>query len=177
MAGHADHDNTFSDDDWDLLPPSVLAELESHAIRSTQAANHNSKTWREVPPSSDYGDDFEDEDLDDAVVIDEARSAPAVVPALHRNPLSQSQQRGEQLLHQPLRGTSSTGRSRAAGTQHQPNRDRLPIPSTGPHKRPAATVVGGSQAQVTDDAAALRRQLEEVRSPRSKKRMCSANPL
>jgi hypothetical protein len=157
MAGYADAESDFSDDDLDLLPPNALAELESHAIRCTQAAH--TQTRRAVPPSSDYGDNFEDEDLDDAVVIDEARSAPAIVPNLHRN-LSQPSQR-EKFPHQPYGTTSIASRQRPDGYLHQPARDNLPSPAAMPRKVPMAARQG-SQTGGTDEAAALRRQLEEV---------------
>jgi hypothetical protein len=157
MAGYADAESSFSDDDLDLLPPNALAELESHAIRSTQAANPQNR--REVPPSSDYGDNFEDEDLDDAVVIDEARSAPAIVPSLHRN-VSQPSQRAP-FPRQPYGTTSIAGRQRPDGYPHQPFRDHLPGPAAMPHKMPMAARQG-SQTGGTDEAAVLRRQLEEV---------------
>lgn len=80
MADH--NEDLFDDDDLDDLPEDALTELENNAIQFTQ-------TWTQVakpvPPSSDYGDEFEDDDLDDAVLIDESRSTPAVVPDPHRS--------------------------------------------------------------------------------------------
>ena len=165
MAGHADGESNFSDDDLDDLPITALDELENNAIRLTQAAHTHTQTRRDAPPSSDYGEDFDDEDLDDAVVIDEARSAPAIVPALYRAPLSQTSQREHQFLRPQFGSTSNKSRPRQDALLHQPNRDRLPSPTGLPTKRPVP-VQQASQAQEqvqrTDEAALLRRQLDEV---------------
>jgi hypothetical protein len=159
MAGYADADpeNDFSDDDLDHLPLHALAELEHNAIQFTQATQAQLK----APPSSDYGDDFGDEDLDDAVVIDEARSAPAIVPALRRNGLSQTAQR-EQLRGQRYANPQGVAhQQRPQECLQQPNRDRLPglvsIPRNG-----SVAARQGSQSVATDEAVALRKQLEEV---------------
>lgn len=73
MASQDDGDELFSDDDLDDLPPNALEELEENAIRQTQ---HQTQATLIVGPrpSSNYGDEFDDDDLDDAVVIDETRS-------------------------------------------------------------------------------------------------------
>jgi hypothetical protein len=78
MAGHDDGESNYDNDDLDDLPSDALIELENNAIQFTQAQRVK------AAPSSDYGDDFEDEDLDDAVVIDESRSTPAIVPTLRQ---------------------------------------------------------------------------------------------
>lgn len=154
MAGHADAESNFSDDDLDDLPPNALQELENNAIRLTQAANTQGR--REVPPSSDYGDDFDDEDLDDAVVIDEARSAPAIVPALHRANVSKASQREQQLINtRPFSNTFNASRQRQDALLQQPG------PAGIPRKQPVLARQG-SEAQVKDEAALLRRQVEEV---------------
>jgi hypothetical protein len=159
MAAYTVEESNFDDDDLDDLPDSTLAALENHAIRLTQAA-HN-QGGRQAPPSSDYGDDFDDEDLDDAVVIDEARSAPAIVPTLHRRPLSQTPQREQQFLHPlPYGNTSHANRQRQETLIHQP--DHLPQPAPLPYKQPVP-IRQGSQAKGTEEVALLRRQLEEVR--------------
>jgi hypothetical protein len=88
MAYEVDED-PFDDFNLEDLPHDALDELETKAIQYTQ----NQPSFA-APASSDYGDDFEDEDLDDNVVIDELRSTPARNPAFqprklpqhHRNP-------------------------------------------------------------------------------------------
>ncbi|KAL3423947.1 DNA repair protein rad26 [Phlyctema vagabunda] len=76
MAAHINGDNShFSDDEFDHLPENALEELERHAIQLTQAAAVQAKPDSGL--SSNYGNEFDDDDLDDAVVIDEARSTPA----------------------------------------------------------------------------------------------------
>ncbi len=76
MAGYDDGDSVYGDDDLDALPEDALDELENNAILFTQAQTQAAPIHH--PPTSDYGDEFEDEDLDDAVVIDESRSTPAI---------------------------------------------------------------------------------------------------
>lgn len=68
MAGHHDGEDFFSDDDLDTLPQNAFDELEQTAIRQTQATQ-----LIKGPPSSNYGDEFDDEDLDDAEVFDAAQ--------------------------------------------------------------------------------------------------------
>lgn len=58
----------FDDDDLDNLNPDVLDGLENQAIQFTQAQQQLHYE------SSDYGDDIDDEDLEDAEVIDEGRT-------------------------------------------------------------------------------------------------------
>lgn len=66
----------FSDDDLDALNANALQELENNAIQFTQAQ----KKYDE--PSQNFLDyDFEDDDLDDAVVQDELRGNPILPPA------------------------------------------------------------------------------------------------
>lgn len=88
MAGHDDDgDSFFGDDDLDALPEDALDELENNAIQFTQASRY------QPPPSSDYGDEFDDEDLDDAIVVDESRSAPVTTHYPHRSIPGQTPQR------------------------------------------------------------------------------------
>src|SRR3954467_9686837 len=98
MAGYAHGDNNFSDDEFEDafgdLPDNALLELENNAIQFTQV---NAQVRVKAAPSSDYGDDFDDEDLDDAVVIDESRST--AIPVHNRNnsgPVSQRENLGQQ---------------------------------------------------------------------------------
>lgn len=61
----------FDDDDFDQLNDTTLQELENNAIQFTQA--HKSVATQAVN-EDDYG--LEDDDLDDAVVIDDAAQLP-----------------------------------------------------------------------------------------------------
>jgi len=81
MAGQDDGDDFFSDSDFDDLPHNALDELENNAILHTQ---HQTQATQIInaPPSSDYGDGLGDEDLDDAVVFDEAQGVPDRLLAL-----------------------------------------------------------------------------------------------
>ncbi|KAK6583832.1 hypothetical protein PZA11_003562 [Diplocarpon coronariae] len=91
MAGYDDGDSFFADEDLDALPEDTLDELENNAIQFTQAQTQAPRLH--PPPSSDYGDEFDDEDLDDAVVIDESRSTVAAVNYPHRSNPAQTSQR------------------------------------------------------------------------------------
>ncbi|KAF3065900.1 putative dna repair protein rad26 protein [Daldinia childiae] len=59
----------FSDDDFDTLNANILQELENNAIQFTQAQ----KKYQQSQTQPQLVDDFEDDDLDDAVVQDELR--------------------------------------------------------------------------------------------------------
>jgi hypothetical protein len=161
MARQDDGDNFFDDDDLDTLPHDALIELENNAIQFTQA---QTATRYNAAASSDYGDDFDDEELDDAVVIDESRSTPAAIPALHRNIPGQATPR-EQFRHQ-RHGTLSTLNPNLASRQqppdppkfNQPNRSQPRIPQND-----SMTAQQGSQASRVDaNVENLQRQIEEV---------------
>lgn len=167
MAGYEDGENNFSDDDLDFLPDNALEELESNAIiQFTQAATQAQR--KAPPPSSDYGDEFDDEDLDDAVVIDEERSAPAVIPALNRNTPGQATQR-EQFQQRRYGSTVSNLSPHLPNRQrpepppvlNQPNRDRLlgsvSIPQVG-----SLLAQQGSQTGAADKVDDLQKQIQEV---------------
>jgi hypothetical protein len=81
MAGQDDGDDFFSDSDFDDLPHNALDELENNAILHTQHQTQATQIIN-VQPSSDYGDGLDDEDLDDAVVFDEAQGVPDLLLAL-----------------------------------------------------------------------------------------------
>jgi hypothetical protein len=91
----------FSDDGWDDINDNVLQELENNAIQFTQAQKFAQSQLPNGPPrSSAYEFGFEDDDLDDAVVIDE--SAPALVgAAVHIQP--------NPTWHQPPKPSSTAG--------------------------------------------------------------------
>jgi hypothetical protein len=161
MAGQDDGDNFFDDDDLDTLPHDALVELENNAIQFTQA---QTATRYNAAASSDYGDDFDDEELDDAVVIDESRSTPAAIPALHRNIPGQVTPREQ--FRQQRHGTLSTLNPNLASRQrppdppkfNQPNRSQPCIPQND-----SMTAQQGSQASGLEaNVESLQRQIEEV---------------
>jgi hypothetical protein len=162
MAGQDDGDNFFDDDDLDTLPHDALVELENNAIQFTQA---QTTSRYNAAASSDYGDDFDDEEFDDAIVVDESRSTPATIPALHRNIPGQANQR-EQFRQQ--HGTLSTLNPNLASRQrppdppkfNQPNRSQLPVPIP---QNESMTAQQGSQGSGADgNVESLQRQIEEV---------------
>lgn len=163
MAGFADGENNFSDDDLDDLPANALQELENNAIQFTQAAT---QAQVKAPPSSDYGDEFDDEDLDDAVVIDEAKSAPAVNPILNRGPQSQVAQRERfrQQRYGAPRDPNLDNRPRpsAPPTLNQPNRDRPHVP-VQIQQHESMLAQQGSLPESSDDGDDLQKQIQEVR--------------
>lgn len=94
MAGQDDGDSYFSDSELDDLPHNALDELENNAILYTQHQTQATQLIT-VPPSSDYGDGFDDEDLDDAVVFDEAQVVPDRLLALQSQATGATTQRGQ----------------------------------------------------------------------------------
>jgi len=158
MAAHDDGGSNYDDDDLDDLPTDALLELENNAIQFTQAQR------AKAAPSSDYGDDFEDEDFDDAVVIDESRSTPAVVPVLRRNapgPATQHEQ-----FRQQRYGAANTPSLASRQRYNPPPRfnepSRLPA---APSSQQAHQVVLGGGEQAGPDVLSLQRQVEEVMCP------------
>jgi hypothetical protein len=81
MASQDDGYDYFSGSDLDDLPHNALDELENNAILHTQHFTQATQIIN-APPSSDYGDGPDDEDLDDAVVFDEAQGVPERLLAL-----------------------------------------------------------------------------------------------
>lgn len=81
MASQDDRYDYFSDSDLDELPHNALDELENNAILHTQHLTQATQIIN-APSSSDYGDGLNDDDLDDAVVFDEAQGVPERLLAL-----------------------------------------------------------------------------------------------
>jgi hypothetical protein len=156
MAGHEQEEDDFFDVDLDDIPLEALTELENDAIQFTQAATQ--AQLKPAAPSSDYGDDIDDEDLDDAVIIDESRSTPVNIPANNRVNTSQATQR-EPLRQQPHGSNNSVAHRQRPNVPLFHPIECIPITNSSstwvsakPASRPAAT----------SEAEALRRQLEEV---------------
>jgi len=158
--GHSNGDHDFSDDDLDDIPLGQLAELEHNAIQFTQAVNTNTQGqggWMKGAgtgaPSSDYGDDFDDEDLDDAVVIDESRSTPAAIPT-HSRTFQNPSQRETGLPHH---FGNSSNRQRPDVPPFQASRISRPLRSNSiPVRQGSQQPLGGAEP------ADLLRELEEV---------------
>ena len=161
MAGFADGENNFSDDDLDDLPTNALQELENYAIQYTQETQSRLK----APPSSDYGDEFDDEDLDDAVVVDEAKSARAVNSIFNRGLRSEATQR-EQFRQQRYGAPSNSNLPRPAPpTFNQRNRG----PPSGPleiQQHESTLAQQGSLQESGRKMDNLQRQIDELRNER-----------
>lgn len=157
MAAPSFHDDDSYDDDFDLdgLPHEALLQLESNAIQFTQA-QQTQASLQHPAPSSDYGDDFDDEDLDDNVVVDESRSTPAIIPAFQQHRISQ---RGDS-IPQHLLIPQSPRVQRPLGR-------RPPLPpfnqSQQSVKIPHREATPIRQSSQPDKLARLQQQLEEVR--------------
>lgn len=141
MAGSDDGDDFFSDDDLDDLPQNVLDDLENKAIQYTQ---YQATQALQNPRASDYGDDLDDDDLDDAIVVDEAQVAPT-------NRLTQFQQSIPAPLAQPRRAQANGGRGVV-----RPIADRSITPSQNnpQYKRPipfSRSVTAGRSIQPEND--------------------------
>lgn len=149
MAPHEDGENNFSDDDFlNDIPADALEELENNAIAFTQAQV-------KPPPSSDYGGEFEDDDLDDAVVIDEARSAPAIVPYLPRNNVNQASRQEFRQQRYALGNNLAPPPARQA--------DHLPQPYSASISRETSNLsLQGGQPVADGDNEALRKLIQEV---------------
>ena len=156
MAARNIGGSNYSDDDLDELDIGTLAELEQNAIQLTQKAGHI-----KAAPSSDYGD-FDNDDLDDAVLIDEARSAPAVAQVISRTVQGPTTQR-EQFRTQRYGDQIPQIASRP--------RDKLPPPPRWQHPKGVAQasqtqneslVVRQGSHPSADQVESLQKQIEEV---------------
>ena len=167
MAGYEDGENNFSDDDLDDLPVDALQELEDNAIQFTQFTQ--ACVVVNAPPSSDYGDEFDDEDLDDAVVVDEARSVPPVVPSFNRGPPSQVAQR-EQFRQQRYGAPSILSPNLANRTKpnvpptlNQPSRTQAPAPIPIQQQQHESMVAQqGSLPEPGEKVDNLQKQIQEA---------------
>jgi hypothetical protein len=163
MADHDDGERCFDDDDLDALPNDTLLELENNAIQFTQAQTIYTSRAK-ATPSSDYGDDFDDEDLDDAVVIDESRSTPAVLPALRRNvpgPATQQEQFRQQRYGTAI-NSNLANRQRYNPPPKFNETNRLPPPASNAQHAPKVEQEDAEQAPVTH-VSSLQRQIDEVK--------------
>ncbi|KAF7869664.1 hypothetical protein EAF04_004448 [Stromatinia cepivora] len=157
MAPHEDGENNFSEDDFlNDIPADALEELENNAIAFTQAKI-------KAPPSSDYGEGFDDDDLDDAVVVDEASSAPVVAPYVPRNNVNQVT-RQEQFGQQRYGDTNIVNRPRThIGPPHPRQPDHLQQPFSNPVLRENSNISGLESQSVADgNNEALKKLLQEL---------------
>jgi hypothetical protein len=170
MASQDDGDELFSDDDLDDLPPNALEELEKSAIRQTQHQTQ-ATVIVEPRPSSDYGDEFDDDDLDDAVVIDETGGVPNRFPSLQpfsaslstqRDQFQQSQYRSPNHLNSLAVRPLETELSYPKRTTQQHNAGRVQLTADGPCTAPQETVSTQAVPNVVVDT--LQQQIQEVRS-------------
>ncbi|KAJ9137549.1 DNA repair protein Rad26 [Pleurostoma richardsiae] len=157
----------FSDDGFDDLNDIVLQELENNAIQFTQAQKFAQSQAAPQPPAQranyDYSYGFEDDDLDDTVVIDELAQLPVRHPADKQptptppsRPVPATTISGQQRWNQPGQlNTSFSAHPRYTTppitAQPQPNRPPAypsqrppprPIPAPSRHVQPPP---GGSQ--------------------------------
>jgi hypothetical protein len=159
MAGHEDGESNYDDDDLDDITTDALIELENNAIQFTQAQRVK------AAPSSDYGDDFEDEDLDDAVVIDESRSKPAIIPSLRQNVpgLATQHEQFRQQRYGEANSSNLANRQRRNLPPKFNDLNRSPPASTAQHVGHVEEARGEEAAGL--DVLSLQRQVQEVLPP------------
>lgn len=148
----------FSDDDLDALNVNVLQELENNAIQFTQAQKKYQPSQTQPQLQAPLEDDFEDDDLDDAVVQDELGDT-SVQPPSRVVPQQQTTWDGpmpipaSRFRPQPV-ASSSRPPITAPTSSHplQPPIARAPPPSYSqirpppPLARPAPSIYQASQA-------------------------------
>lgn len=153
MADSVDGDDFFSDDGLDGLAPDALDEIENNAIRYTQYQATQALT---LPPSSDYGDDLDDEDLDDAVVFDGAHVDPT-------NRLTQFQ---SSVAIQQARKFQAQRPSRSEAAQPLSDRSKLQSQNQPHYKIPVPTSRSATAGQSTQpDAGRSNQSYQNVASP------------
>lgn len=168
------HEFDFSDEELDSLPADALVELENNAIQFTQAQTQarysKPANAANAAPSSDYGDEIGDEDLDDAVIIDESKSTPAIIPGFQRQVPNQAAQR-EQFRQQRYGSTSNTYTALADRQRNPPipppprfSQSTPVVPRAPVPQNDSMTAEQGSQPSVSGDnsAEALQIQFQEV---------------
>ncbi|KAK7744317.1 hypothetical protein SLS62_010275 [Diatrype stigma] len=164
----------FSDDDLDALNANALQELENNAIQFTQAQ----KKYDE--PSQNFLDyDFEDDDLDDAVVQDELRGNPILPSAKPEQPAEPAIPATTSASTSAARttnlATTTTTATANATARIVPQQQRSWVPSryqasqqqprpTGPTSHELAAL----QAQILDLQARLNTKDGEIQIVRSR---------
>ncbi|KAG4433559.1 hypothetical protein IFR05_010955 [Cadophora sp. M221] len=167
MAGLDDGENFFGDDDLDTLPEAALEELENNAIQFTQAQTQAARL--QPPPSSDYGDDFDDEDLDDAVVIDQSRTVPSAPSYSNRNVFGQPPQRDQfrpQQHPNPSPILPNRQRPNPPPKYSQPNRYQ-PRPATPQNDSMQAEQGSAPSTQTNSEVERLQSIIEELTKERN----------
>ncbi|TVY84456.1 hypothetical protein LSUE1_G001278 [Lachnellula suecica] len=163
-------DFDFDDDELDSLPANALVELENNAIQFTQAQTQ-ARYSKPVPPapSSDYGDEIGEEDLDDAVIIDESRSTPVIIPSLQHKVQLPAQAVQREPFRPQRYGTISNSHSlpdRQRNVLLPPkfNPPTRPLPRSAIQQHDSMRVEQGSQPSGGEDNAAedLQRQFQEL---------------
>ncbi|KAI1775847.1 hypothetical protein F4818DRAFT_415121 [Hypoxylon cercidicola] len=149
----------FSDDDLDALNANVLEELENNAIQFTQAQKkyQPSQTQQQQQHQFQF-EEFEDDDLDDAVVQDELGDT-SVQPPSRVVPQQQTTWGGpmpipaSRFRPQPVASSSRPPITAPASSRPlQQSINRAPPPSYGqirpppPLARPASSIYQASQA-------------------------------
>ncbi|EKD18276.1 DNA repair protein Rad26 [Drepanopeziza brunnea f. sp. 'multigermtubi' MB_m1] len=150
----------------------ALEELENNAIQFTQAQAQTQAPRYQPPPSSDYGDEFDDEDLDDAIVVDESRSTPALTHYPHRSIPGQASQR-EHLRPFPHGNTNHILANRQCPIPPTDSNQPLPSHPVRSHTQSRAAVPEDDSLRVEQGSAAqteanseverLKRMVEELR--------------
>ncbi|KAI1643086.1 uncharacterized protein F4817DRAFT_350900 [Daldinia loculata] len=117
----------FSDDDFDTLNANILQELENNAIQFTQAQ----KKYQQSQTQPQFVDDFEDDDLDDAVVQDELRGNSILPEETTQLPSRVAPQQQYQQYQQQWSGQVPVPANHFRPQPvHSASRNPLPAPTT-----------------------------------------------
>jgi len=139
----------FSDDDFDDLNDNVLQELENNALQATQGPKLGNTRPEPLRPhvqtearfAHGNGDInyFDDDDLDDTVVLDESAKPPAPPPISHAQRVVPTLT-AQQSWNQPSRGQGPSRGSYGVGSQRPLASQRYPPPPPRPiaNNRPQA---------------------------------------
>lgn len=167
MAGLEQGEDFFSDDDLDALPQNALDELEQNAILHTQHQTQATLILGD-PQSSDYGDGLDEDDLDDAVVIDKAQNISERRQSFHSllvGPQSQREQfrRSRYGVHGNVDSLANRAPLQQFDTlRHLPhNHVAERIADDGVRLTPSVEASKQSEADITVEA--LQKQVQEVR--------------
>jgi len=123
----------FSDDGFDDLNDTILQELEDNAIQFTQAQK---LAQSQVPVAARPPIQFDDDDLDDTVVLDQRSLPPQQRPGINKTLPTQQSRWNPQTHHPPPPQTRPTPVYPQRPQYPPPARPAAPIPSQRLAARP-----------------------------------------
>jgi len=151
-------------DGWFDFPPPLIGRHPDEEEAEPEEEGFDDEEDVDEDFDDEEDDDFDDEDLDDAVVIDESRSTPAVLPALRRNvpgPATQQEQFRQQRYGTAI-NSNLANRQRYNPPPKFNETNRLPPPAPNAQHAPKVEQEDAEQAPVTH-VSSLQRQIDEVK--------------